>query len=497
MAKTRPGWHTWGFVSLFWVLLWSALPAGAHTSVERLLRVAPNGTTIGAEGFPRGFWPRGAPGYFDNANIYLIPPNGPVDKVIRPDDKIAHPAQRTSNYTTANPPLKAAPGDMIVLQYQENGHTTLPNAQVNKTLNRGTVYIYGTPSLSTDANLLDIHYQWNAKGTGGDSKGKLLATRNFDDGRCYQDNTQEIATQRRQKYPKATEQPMGDNLWCQNDLALPVDLPAGKPYTLIWVWDWPTMDRANVTVPPSSAPGAAPGENGAKVKIPELYTTVIDIDVVDPCDDILGEVKGPTCTKGGGGSRQTFVVTETDLNKAAIQEQVKNMFIVDVSALIDVGSKNNSSASSVSSQASSSSAGGGRVKTTTTYGGVTVTTATRPTGTDRGARVKTTTVYDSTTVTTVTIYPSTASANPGVATASSIVTKTVVAYSTTVTSTISRSPSSLPSGSAAASISTSSAGSQGSSGSPTVTGFLKDAKPTAAKKGRRAAGQWGFGRGHA
>ncbi|OIW26119.1 hypothetical protein CONLIGDRAFT_518973 [Coniochaeta ligniaria NRRL 30616] len=490
MAKTRPGWQNRVLAPFLLFLSFALLQVNAHSSVERLMRIAPNGTTIGAEGFPRGFWPRTAPGYYDNANIYLIPPDNTTRlPIILPDDKIAHQFQHTSNYSTAYPPLKAAPGDMVILQYQENGHTTIPTAQVNKTLNRGTVYIYGTASLSPDANLLDIHYQWNAQGTGGDGKGQLLATRNFDDGRCYQDNKQAIAEQRRKQFPKTVEQPMGDNLWCQNDLALPADLPVGKPYTVIWVWDWPSMDRNDVAVPPSSAPGAAPGVDGARVVTPELYTTVIDIDVVDPCDDVLGEVKGPTCTKGGA-TRQAFVVTETDLNKAAIQEQVKNMFLVDVSALIDVPGNTDPSAPSAPSASSTSSHG--HVKTTTTRVGVTITTATVPIGTSRGGLVKTTTVYDSTTVTTVTIYPSTTSANSAITTVPTIVTKTVTTYSTTVT--VGQSSSSSPPGSTATN---GAGGSQTSTGSPTVTRFLKDSKPTAAKKGRREAGQWGFGRGHA
>jgi hypothetical protein len=257
-------------MTIFLAIILSALPVDAHSSVERLMRVAPNGTTVGKEGFPRGFWPRTAPGFYDNANIYLIPPDGNTGQAIQPDDKLAHASQRTSNYTAPYEPLTAAPGDMIVLQYQENGHVTLPNNQPNKTLNRGTVYIYGTADFNGDSNLLDIHYQWNQKGTGGDGKGTLLATRNFDDGQCYQDSSNPIADKRRQQFPKTTEQPMGVNLWCQNDLLLPKDLPVGKPYTLLWVWDWPYMDQANIKVPPSSAPGAAPGENGAKVHIPEL-----------------------------------------------------------------------------------------------------------------------------------------------------------------------------------------------------------------------------------
>jgi len=269
MAKTRPGWELRIFMAIFMILLF-AFPVAAHTSVERLLRVASNGTTILPAGYPRGFWPRVAPGYYDNANVYLVPPNGNTSKEIRPDDKIAHKSQRTSNYTAGYPRLTAGPGDLIVLQYQENGHTTLPQNQPNKPLNRGTVYIYGTAEFNGEANLLDIHYQWNAKGTGGDGKGKLLATRNFDDGRCYETNDGPMAAQRRRDFNKTVEDPMGAALWCQNNLFLPTDLSVGQPYTLIWVWDWPFMDRPDVKVPPSSAPGAPPGQGGAKVHIPEL-----------------------------------------------------------------------------------------------------------------------------------------------------------------------------------------------------------------------------------
>lgn len=258
------------FMTVILAILLSASPIDAHSSVERLMRVASNGTMVGNQGFPRGFWPRTAPGYYDNANIFLIPPDGNVAKILQPYDKLAHPYQRTSNYTAPYDKLTAAPGDMIVLQYQENGHVTLPQNQPNKTLNRGTVYIYGTEDFDGNSNLLDVHYQWNQNGTGGDRRGKLLATRNFDDGQCYQNNNGPIADKRRQEFNKTDEQPMGTALWCQNDVQLPTNLTVGKPYTVIWVWDWPTMDQANITDPPSSVPGAAPGQNGATVFIPEL-----------------------------------------------------------------------------------------------------------------------------------------------------------------------------------------------------------------------------------
>lgn len=256
--------------ALFLVAFSVICQVSAHTSVERLMRIANNGTMIGPEGFPRGFVQRGAGVDFDGQNVWLIPPNGNRPKTILPDDKIARSTQRTLNYTDQFKRLTAAPGDLVALQYQENGHVTLPGGQANKPANRGTVYIYGTSDFNGNSNLLDIHYKWNKAGTGGDGKGKLLATRNYDDGVCYQVNAQSISLQRQAKFPKKAEDPMGVNLWCQSDVSLPSDLPVGKPYTLLWVWDWPTMDRPDVPYPPSSAPGAAPGVGGATVKTPEL-----------------------------------------------------------------------------------------------------------------------------------------------------------------------------------------------------------------------------------
>lgn len=241
----------------------------AHSNVERLMRIAPNGTMIGTEGYPRGFVSRTNPQYSDPAVGWLVPPNG-NSKILQPDTKVASPPQRTANYSTDLPMLVAAPGDMIALQYQENGHVTIPDVQPNKTNNRGTVFIYGTTDLSPEANILDILYKWTADGTGGDGKGQLLATRNFDDGQCYQVNTNEISIQRQAEFSKPAEEPMGQNLWCQSDVKLPSDLAVGKPYTILWIWDWPTLDRPGVAIPPSSAPDAGPGPGGEVVVIPEI-----------------------------------------------------------------------------------------------------------------------------------------------------------------------------------------------------------------------------------
>jgi hypothetical protein len=84
--------------------------------------------------------------------------------------------------------LEAAPGDYIAIMHLENGHTTLPHNQPNKPRNRGTIYFYGTTQPKEQEKLFDVHLLWNKQGTGGDKRGKLLATRNYDDGQCYQPN---------------------------------------------------------------------------------------------------------------------------------------------------------------------------------------------------------------------------------------------------------------------------------------------------------------------
>ena len=461
------------FLAVLMLLILSLLPGTeAHSGVERLMRIAPNGTMIGPEGFPRGFWPRTAPGYYDNANYHLAD---------SPNDKLIHPFQRSSNYTNDKyPRLKAAPGDMVALQYQENGHTTLPDGQKNKPKNRGTVFIYGTFELSPDYNLFDVHYKWNEQGTGGDGKGKLIATRNFDDGRCHENNGHALALSRKKEWDKPNEAPMEDKLWCQNDVALPADLPVGKQYTLVWVWDWPIMDRPGVAIPPSSAPGAPPSAEGAKVETPELYTTAMDINIVDPCGDELGEVKGPTCGANGGNAANTkYVVNviETDYNKAAIPEQVSNMFLVDVSALIDDGNGNANDPAVLAPSSGVSLPTGTTSSSIYTKSGkphVKTTTATT------GASQVTTTITEKQTA------PTAAVTAPEITPGLVLVTVTVTTYDTTVTVTV-------PPSSSATSATT-----PAISARPTVTGFyVKDSKPTTTtapvNKGRRALGQWGFG----
>ena len=236
--------------------------ASAHSWIEELSVIANNGTMVGAPGYPRGFVKRAAGVDPDKGMVNLIPPNGrPTGNKILDSDPICMPSQQHQTQTDGSPMLNAAPGDMVMLRYQENGHVTLPQNQPGKPQNRGTVYIYGTSNPSPGDKLLSIHKVWNPEGTGGDKRGKLLATEPFDDGQCYQLNGGQISTQRQAQFKHPGDVIMGQDLWCQNNFKIPTDASTGKPYTVYWVWDWPTA---------KGTPGQPQGLN-------EIYTTCSDI----------------------------------------------------------------------------------------------------------------------------------------------------------------------------------------------------------------------------
>ena len=245
-------------------------PAVAHSWVEQLTLIDAQGTFTGTPGYIRNFIPRSAPGFTDTSLVHILPPSDPLEardvdtNNIKPTDPMCRKSQLQQAQSNGFPRLSASPGSMIALRYEENGHVTLPQNQPGKPANRGNVTVYGTTQPRPNENFLDIFKQWNEAGTGGDKRGRLLATQPFDDGRCYQKNGGAISQQRQQQYPHSSDKVTGEDLWCQNDFKLPADVPTGKPYTLYWVWDWPTQ------------PGADPGLPQGKA---EIYTSCMDIDI--------------------------------------------------------------------------------------------------------------------------------------------------------------------------------------------------------------------------
>lgn len=269
----------------------------SHTWVEQLMVIDSNGTFVGAPGYARGNVLRTAPEFSDPTMTYLIPPNGRANgSQILPTDRLCKETQRIHNQTEGSPRLQANPGAAIALRFQENGHVTLPWNQPGKPKNRGTVYVYGTTQPRDNETLLAVHKVWNQDGTGGDKRGVLLSVQNFDDGRCYQINHGNISESRQTEFQHEPDKLMGADLWCQQDIALPLDIQTGKPYTLYWVWDWPT------------APHVDPGLPYGK---PEIYTTCIDVDVVER----------PTTYAHVSG-----YINNQSLNNAAIPSQFAQLF---------------------------------------------------------------------------------------------------------------------------------------------------------------------------
>ncbi|KAF3387217.1 hypothetical protein F1880_000505 [Penicillium rolfsii] len=281
-------------LQVFFFLLFSAQKTHAHSWVEQLSVIAPNGTFVGAPGYPRGNVLRTASDFSDSKMTYLIPPSSRANvTLVLPTDKLCKDSQQEPTLTAGSARLQASAGDAIALRYQENGHVTLPWNQPGKPANRGNVYVYGTTNPKVGEKLLDVHGVWTSDGTGGDGRGVLLSKQNFDDGRCYQVNSGNISQARQQEYAHQANQLMGADMWCQQDLKLPSTAPSGKLYTLYWVWDWPTLPDVDPTYPEGKT---------------EIYTTCMDVDVVASSSQKMGN------TQEGYASGQ-------DLNEAAIPSE--------------------------------------------------------------------------------------------------------------------------------------------------------------------------------
>jgi len=240
----------------------------AHSWIEQLSNVASDGSYIGAFGYPRNFADKGAPGYDQNHDKWLLPEQG---QRISHVDRLCHPGQRDRQQSPNWPRLKSIRNATVAMRYAEGGHVTIPNGGldlVGKPELGGTVFVFGTsqPRTDTEELLLDV-LQWTQDGQGGDKRGRLLASQNFDDGRCYQLGNAAMSKERMAKTPDPAPGQQGGNmaLLCETDVLLPKDISIGL-YTLYWVWQWPTAPNKDQRIP-----------NGED----EYYVSCIDIDIVD------------------------------------------------------------------------------------------------------------------------------------------------------------------------------------------------------------------------
>jgi hypothetical protein len=246
-----------------------ATVARAHTWIEQLRNINDRGQYVGEYGYPRGMYSKSDPGYEGFKMNFEIPAyQGKV--FIQEDTVLCHPSQRQQKQTQDRyPRLQAVPGGFIALRYMENGHVTKPGNQKGKPKAAGTVFVYGTMQPNEDEKIADI-LRWTADGKGGDARGALLTTNNFDDNRCYEINDSSVHQQRSKATPnyalgQAENGPGTFPLFCETNVQLPSTASMGKPYTLYWVWQWPT------------APGGADPSylNGKD----EYYSTCIDVDI--------------------------------------------------------------------------------------------------------------------------------------------------------------------------------------------------------------------------
>lgn len=294
------------------------LSAG-HSWPESARRIGPDGTFVGDIGFPR-FWDN----VTRDTNMYKVEFPNNTTPLVEPRHAVIN---KESNNATI-PMLKASPGDWVAVRYLENGHVSLAETLLKegkkKPINRGTIYLYGTKENDlSNFRLMDVHQKWTPEGTGGDKKGRLLATRHYDDGQCFEvigetGDPEGIKAFRNANFPNPVNQ-----IPCQSDIKLPDDLPIGKPYTVLWVWDWPLLNQVGVAVPPPTFP-----KDPKLIGATEIYVGIVDIMIVDPCDASLGEVKGSKCAQGGPKEGVQFVQNIPDFSQVAIRRQMENLFMV-------------------------------------------------------------------------------------------------------------------------------------------------------------------------
>ncbi|KAL7762134.1 hypothetical protein ACKLNR_008669 [Fusarium oxysporum f. sp. zingiberi] len=303
-------------------------PALAHSWVEYAFKLARNGTMFGNIGYPRGYVPRDStnPPFTDTIPQNILPQAG---QPAYSGEEILNkfPLEKKPQF----PMLEAAPGDYIAIMHLENGHTTLPHNQPNKPRNRGTIYFYGTTQPKEQEKLFDVHLLWNKQGTGGDKRGKLLATRNYDDGQCYQPNPGELSTERSSELAPQGALPTKE-LACQSDIKLPDNLKTGDIYTIYWYWDWPDLNKDKIDMEATKNgkfPWAGTFMRGEKdpngftmdaIARNESYSSVIDI-----------KITGPDAEPFAAKNLQTLEwVDNQNIYSAGIEDQMKSNFQVDI-----------------------------------------------------------------------------------------------------------------------------------------------------------------------
>lgn len=261
----------------------------AHSWIEAAQRIAPDGALIGPLGYARGWVPRNTtdPPWHDTIPLQRLPYDGQTaysgQEILNKFPKDLNPGM---------PMLEAAPGDHIAIFHLENGHTTVLTDRP-KPRNAGTIFLYGTTQPADQEKLFDVHLQWTRDGKGGDGRGHLLGTRNYDDGQCVQGAPTPIGNERMAALGITNPRDFFE-LPCQSDVKLPDSLKDGDIYTIYWYWDWPDLNPDQIDLE-KTTDGIFPwggsflhnatDRNGFKadaIKINESYSSVMDIKIRKP-----------------------------------------------------------------------------------------------------------------------------------------------------------------------------------------------------------------------
>lgn len=240
-----------------------------HTWIEQLRNVDAKGNYVGEYGYPRGMVSKTDQGYSGDSMNWLLPVQPKV--FIDETSPLCHKSQTTQEQSSDKyPRLQAVAGGFVAMRYMENGHVTLVDdaTGLGKPEKGGTVFVYGTTEPKEDEKLVDV-LRWTQDGSGGDKRGTLLTTNDFDDGRCYEVNDTPTSKDRRVTDPNFAMGQVADGpgnypLFCETNVQVPDSAPEGKPYTIYWVWQWNTA--------PNVDPGLPDGKD-------QYYTTCIDVDV--------------------------------------------------------------------------------------------------------------------------------------------------------------------------------------------------------------------------
>jgi hypothetical protein len=244
--------------------------ATGHSWVEQLRNVNAKGNYVGEYGYPRGFVSKTDKGYTGDSMNWLLPVQPKV--FIDDTSPLCHTSQTKQKQSSDKyPRLQAVAGGFVAMRYMENGHVTMvdPATGLGKPEKGGSVFVYGTTSPKEDEKLVDV-LKWTADGSGGDARGVLLTSNNFDDGRCYEINNTPISQERRKSDPNfamgqaVDGEPGNYPLFCETNVQIPKNVTQGKPYTFYWIWQWNTA--------PNVDPGLPDGKD-------QYYTTCIDVDI--------------------------------------------------------------------------------------------------------------------------------------------------------------------------------------------------------------------------